>query len=241
MESFIKNRKNPSNSDYTIIQIPRKSNLAYYSLASLKRAGYLNWDDKFGRRYIYSGDGYIIQQVREEDVARNLLENYADIGITYQSYYTESTGKWPESGTEFDNLDVVEKLKFCPQIISPVTLVPSNKYEEKVLIQPKIKRTADLFFDIDYEKYYLHSVPSGLKLGIGFLGLLRISPLKEEDFKGSIGENGYPYERLKKYDIVATSKIKIKNEELELKPLYDFPILIKNKNSEKDNLNEIIR
>ncbi len=229
-------------SDFSIIiQIPRKTNLGYYSLASLKKSGYLNWNDKFGRCYTYPGEGYIIQQVREEDVTKNLLKNIADIGITYQSYFAESTGKWPEPGTEVNNLYVAEKLNICPQIIAPITLVPPNKYEEKVVIQPKIKGVAEMFFDLDYDKYYLNSVPSGLRLGIGFLGISRISPLKEEDFKGSIGENGYPYERIRKYNTVATSKIRIDGDEMELNPIYDFPIIMKNKNSEGDEADKLIR
>ncbi len=245
MYAFTKNSEDYENylssSESTIIQIPRKTTLGYYSLAALKKAKYLNWNDKFGRRYTYSGEGYIIQQVREEDVTKNLLQNLADIGITRQSYFAEITGKWPEPGTEINNLEVVEKLDFCPEVIAPVTLIPSNRYEDKILVQPKIKRVAKMFFDIDYERYYLYSVPSGLRLGIGFLGISRVSPLKEEEFKGSIGENGYPYERLRKYEVVATSKIKINDEEFELKPVYDFPILVKNKKSRKDKTDEIIR
>ena len=238
---FIPTSKNSENylSDCPIIQIPRKTNIAYFSLAALKKGGLLKWNDKFGRKFTYTNEDYTIQQVREENIVKNLQENLADIGITRQSYIAESTGIWPEPGTKIRNLYITEKLDYCPDIILPITLTSSNKYEEKILVQPNIKKTSELFFDLDYEKYYLYSVPSGLKLGIGFLGIVRTLPLKEIEFKGDIGENGYSYERLKKYETIATSKFEINKDYFELESLLDFPIIVKNENSEKDRIDEI--
>lgn len=240
---FIPTSKNSENylSDCPIIQIPRKTNIAYFSLAALKKGGLLKWNDKFGRKFTYTNEDYTIQQVREENIVKNLQENLADIGITRQSYIAESTGIWPEPGTKIRNLYITEKLDYCPDIILPITLTSSNKYEEKILVQPNIKKTSELFFDLDYEKYYLYSVPSGLKLGIGFLGIVRTLPLKEIEFKGDIGENGYSYERLKKYETIATSKFEINKDYFELESLLDFPIIVKNENSEKDRIDEIIK
>ncbi|HHT9115709.1 MAG TPA: His/Gly/Thr/Pro-type tRNA ligase C-terminal domain-containing protein [Candidatus Wunengus californicus] len=225
------------------LQIPRKTNLGYFSLSVLRRAGYIEWDDKLGRSYsIVKGD-YEIQQAREIDIPENVMSGISDAGITRQSYVAELTGKWPNAGDIIDDLYVVDAFDFCPNLISPLATKKPILSRKRVIVPPSLEKTCKILYGglDDLETSLLVSVHSGLLLGYGFMGIGRVSPLTEADFIGDVGKESWPYERLKSFGIRSFSRSDLEGMESRVPTFSDRPILIRNVNSGGNVADELLR
>lgn len=224
------------------LQVPRKTNLGYFSLAALRRAGYIEWDDKLGRSYsIVKGD-YEIQQAREIDIPENVVGGLADAGITRQSYLAELTGRWLNAGDLVNNLYVVGVFDFCPNFISPLANKAPTPSRKRVIVPPNLEKTYKILYDELWglETSLLVSVHSGLILGYGFMGVGRVSPLTEADFIGDVGKESWPYERLKSYGIRSFSRGSLEGEELYAPTFLDQPVLIRNVNVSNRIIDELL-
>ncbi len=225
------------------LQVPRKTNLGYFSLSVLRRAGYVEWDDKLGRSYsIVKGD-YEIQQAREVDIPGNVMSGLADAGITRQSYLAELTGRWLNEGDIVDNLYVAGVFDFCPNLISPLATKKPTLSRKRVIVPPNLEQTYKILYGglDDLETCSLASVHSGLLLGYGFMGVGRISPLTETDFIGDVGKESWPYERLKSFGVRSFSRGDLEGRELRIPTFSDRPVLIRNVNSNGNVVDELLR
>ncbi len=188
--------------------------------------------------------------MREESIPISVSQGLGDIGITRMSYLEEFIGSRMEPGTQKKGIALIETYDKCPQYLIPIARtrpttplgnprIPVQKGIEKtiyrvMLASPGSKNT-------DRDTFPCYSVPGALDALVGQYGICRVSPLKEKDFRGDIGEDGYPYERLEKKGFGCFSKIEtLERDERDLPVMRDPPVLIANMRV-KERINEYIR